>query len=307
MLKVSGNAVGNVPFEVCPDKFIGVKLRRISGKMKGLNSRVAFKELLDKFGPVKRASIPKKEDQAPEMPVKELKELSDLFGPDVLAGMKTGIESKASSLGRNGNGGDSRDFAPVSGDNELRRFSLGCPSFPEIGDKREPALIQEYQAGSKLFGLFLYGAKRAASSNGWLVPGAPWLSSAASDNSIQGCPSDTKGWTGSSLSGSSLRRPCRCVSKSKDLSSNRPPKVLAPRYVSEFSSANPTEEKIGPYESVVLNPMDHSGDKSAASEPRSLKKLLFSRLRPGKCVPASKGARPGVAVFRVFEGCHEVS
>lgn len=307
MLKVSGNAVCQVSLEVCPDKFIRVELRRISREVKGFDPWMVFKESSDALGSVNRASVPKEEDQSPEMPMKKSEELLNLLGSDVLADMETCAEPEASSLGRDGNRGDSRDFAPASGDNELRRSSLGCPGLPDIGDKRKPALIQEYQAGSKLSGLFLYEAKRAASSNGWIAPGAPWLFSEAFDNSIQGCSSNTKDLRGNSLSGSSSKRLCRYVSRSRDPLSNRLPVVLSPGCASEPPSAVLTEENAAPDELGASVQKTRLSDNPVANALRSLKKLPVSRPRRGRYALASKGARPGVAVVRVSSGCHEVS
>ena len=46
VLKVFGDTVSQTSFEVRPDKFIGVKLRRMSREVKGMASRMASKELL---------------------------------------------------------------------------------------------------------------------------------------------------------------------------------------------------------------------------------------------------------------------
>lgn len=247
MLKAFGNAVGQSSFEICPDKFIGVKLRRISREVNGLDSRTASKELLGELGSVERASVPEKDDRAFEVATKVSEELPDLSGPNVLPGIKARVESKAFSFGRDRNGGDGRDFSPPSGDNEGWSFSFNRPGSLEIGDERESALIQEDQAGSKPNGLFLYAAKRDASSSGWLPPGALWPSSVASDSSNPNGPSDSQGLRCNTVLGISCVRLGQFASRSKDPSSNRLPRALSPRRVPSFSSAVSREAEAGPY------------------------------------------------------------
>ena len=307
MLKVSGNAVCQISFEICPDKFIGIKLRRISWEVKGLDSRIAFKEPLDELGSVERASVPEKDDRAFEVTAKVSEKLPDLFSPDVLVGVKTRVEAKTFSLGRDRDGGDSRDFCPASGDHERRRFSFNRPGSLEIRDKRESALIQEDQAGSKPIGLFLYEAKRDTSNNGWLPPGALWPSSAASGNSSPSRPSDSKDLRCNSALGNFSERLGRSASRSKDPSSNRPPRVLSPRCAPRFSFACPTKVGVVPYAVWTLNPPVLSSGKLGANVLRSLEMRPFSELRRGKGSLVSKAGRPDAVAFRVLRGCHEVS
>ena len=307
MLKISGNAVGQVSLEVRPDPLIGIKLRRISGEVNGMDSRISFQESLGKFGFVERAAVPEKEERTSDLAAEVPEKPSDLLAPNVSVGIKAGVEAEAFSLGRDRDGGDGRDFSPASGDHERWCFSFNRPGSLEIGDERESALIQEYQAGSKLSGLFLYEAKLAAPSNGWIAPGVPWLFSAASDNSIQGCSSDTKDLRGNSLSGSSSKRLCRYVSRSRDPLSNRLPEVLLPGYASESPSAVSTEEDAAPDGLGASVQKARLSDNPVANALRNLKKLPVSRPRCGRYGLASKDARPCVAVVRVFSGCHEVS
>jgi len=307
MLKVSGNAVCQSSFEVCPDKFIGVKLRRISGKVKGLDLRIASKESFDDLGPVERASVPEKNDLAFEVATKVPEELPDLSGSNVFVGIKARVESKTFSLGRDRDGGDSRDFSPASGDPDGWSFSFKRPGFLEIGNKRESAFIQEDQAGSKPIGLFLYEAKRAVSSNESLLPGALWPSSAASGNSSPSRPSDSKDLRCNSALGNFSERLGRSASRSKDPSSNRPPRVLSPRCAPRFSFACPTKVGVVPYAVWTLNPPVHSSGKLGANVLRNLEMRPFSELRRGKGSLVSKAGRPDAVAFRVLRGCHEVS
>jgi len=228
VLKVLGNTIGQASLEVCPDPFIGVKLRRIAWEVKGLDSRTASKEFLGKLGFVERAAVPEEDERSLEVTAKVPEKLSDLLAPEVLVSIKACIESEAFPLRRDRDGGDSRDFCPASSDNERWRFPFNRPGSLDVGDKRESTLIQEYQAGSKPFGLFLYGATRDASSIGSLARGALWPASAVFGSSNPGRPSDSKGFRCNSVLRSSCAQPSRYASRSKDPSSNRLPEALSP-------------------------------------------------------------------------------
>jgi len=307
VFKVSGDAVCQISFEVCPDKFIGIKLRRISREVKGLDSRTASKESFDELGPVERASVPEKDEGALEVTRKVSEELPDLSGPNVPVGVKARVESKTFSLGRDCDGGDGRDFSPASGDHERWCFSFNRPGSLEIGNKGESTLIQEDQAGSKPNGLFLYEAKRDASSSESLLPGALWLFSVASGSSSPSRSSDSTSCRYNSALGNFSGRSGRYASRSKDPSSNRRPRALSPRRVPRFSSARLREAEAGPYGVWTSTLTALSFGRLDANGPRSLKKRPLSRLLSGKCGLVLIGGRPDAVFSRVFGVCREVS
>ena len=307
MFKVLRNAVCQSPFEICPDKFIGVKLRRISRKVKGVDSRTTFKKSLDELGSVNGASVPEKNDRPSEVARQMSEELSDLLSSDVLIGIKPRIESESFSFWRDRDGRDGRYLGPASGDNEDWSFSFDRPGSLNIGNKRESAFIQEGQAGSKPSGLFLYAAKRDVSSSGSLLPGAPWRASAASDSSSPDRSLDSRDSRYSNVHGSSSGRSDQYASRSKDRSSNRLPEALLPRCAPKFFSACPTEAKDVPYWELISAPCGLSSCSSGASAPRSLKKHSVPWLPSDKYGRVSTSARPGVAVFPTFGVCHGVS
>ena len=307
MFKVFGNAVGHTSFEIGPDKFIGVELRRISGEVKGLDSRIASKELLDEFSSMNRASVPEEEDPASEMPGKVPEKMPDLSGPNVFVGVEACVETKAFSLGRDRDGGDSRYLGPPSCDLKRRSSALERPGSLKVWDKRESALIQEDQVGSEPIGLFLYAAKPDASNSESPLPAFPWLFEWEPDNSSPDCPSDTKDLRGNSVSETSCGPSGRYVSKSKRPSSNRLPRVLLPGCAPKLSSAHSTEAEAGPDGAWALNPPGLFCGRLAANVPRSLSTRPLLWPRSGKCVPASKAGPPVDGVFPVFGVCHEVS
>lgn len=307
VFKVSGDAIGQAPLEVRPDPFIGIELRGVSREVKGLDSWIASKEFLGELGLMERAAVPEKDERSSEVAREVPEELPDLFAPKVLVGVKACVEAKPLSLRRDRDGGDGRDFAPASCDNEGGRFSFDRPGPLEVGNEREPALIQEDQAGPKPFGLFLYAAKRGASSVGSLAPAAPWPVSAASDSSSPGPPLDSRGSRYNNLPGSFSGRPGRYASGSKGPSSNRLPGALSPRRAPRPFSAPLTKAGGVPDAAWILSPTALSSGRLDANAPRSLTMRPLLGLPSGKCGPALRAGRRDAAFVRVVGVCHEVS
>ena len=307
MLNVVGNAVCQSSLEICPDKFIWVKLRRVSREVKGVDSRTTSKESLDELGLVDGASVPEENNGAFEAATKMPEKVSDLSGPNVFIGIKPRVESKSFSFWRDCDGGDSGDFCPTSGDNEGRRSSFDRPSSLDVWNERESALIQEGQAGSKPNGLFLYAAKRDISNSELLFLGAPWLSSAASGSSNPKRSSDSIDSRYSNAPGNSSGRSDQYASRSRGRSNNPLPEVPSPRRALTLSSADPKEAKAVPYSASVSVLCDPSFCSSGANVPRSLKKNSVPGPPNGKCGPVSISALPDAVAFRVFGVCHGVS
>lgn len=307
MLEVSGKAVGQTPLEAGPDKFIRVELRRISGEVKGLDPMTSSKELLDELGPVEGAPVPEKDERAFLVTPKVSEELADLFGPDVPVGIKACVESEPFPLGRDGNGGDGRDFTPASCDRKRRSSALTRPGPLEVGDKRESALIEEYEAGPDLLRLFLYGARSGASSDEWPVPSAPWLSSWASGSSSPGRPSDSRDLRCNRSPGSSCERLGQYASRSRRRSDSPLPRGLSPRDAPSLSSVPLTDAESGPDGAWASDPPGLSLGRLDANGRGSLSKRSVP-WRPNRTGgPVSKAVRRGAAFVPAAGVCREVS
>lgn len=307
MSKISGNTIGQVSLEVCPNPLIGIKLRRISGEVNGMDSRISFKESLGEFGFVKRAAVPEEEKRASDLAAEMPEKLSDLLAPNVSVGIKAGVEAETLSLGRDCDGGDRRDLCPFSGNNEGWSFSSNRPGPLDVGDKREPAFVEEDDAGFEPFGLFLYEAKRNASSDQWLSPCVPGPASAASGRSSPSHPSDSKGFRYSNALRNSCVPPCRSVSKSKDPLNNRLPEALSPRCAPRSSSVGRKDAKVSRDEVSALSLSSPSCGRLVANAPESLSMRPVSRpLRDSRGL-ALRAGRPCAAAFPAAGVCHEVS
>ena len=307
MLKVAGNAVGQTSLEVRPDQFIGIKLRGVSWEVNGVESRTAAQEAFDELGSVERASIPEKNDRSSEMAAKMPEEPSNLFGPDVPVGIKARVEPKTLSLWRDRDGGDRRELRPASGHHEGWRLAFDRPGSLDVGDKRESALIQEGQAGSKPSGLFLYAATRDVSNSESLLPGAPWPSSEASGNSSLNRSSASRDSRYSNAPGSVSESSGRYASRSKDRSNNRLPRVLSPRRVPGFSFDAPTNAEVVLYSESIAVLRGPSSGRSGANARPNLKRRSVPGRSSDTYGPVSTSGRPDAAASPTFGVCREVS
>ncbi len=301
------DAVRQISLEVCPDKFIGIKLGGVSREVEGMNSRVFRKELMHDFGSVNRTSVPEKHDWAFNMTAKVHEELSDLPGSDISIDVEPSVESEILSFGRDSDGRDSRHLSPSSGNNECWSSSFDRPCSSDIGNERESAFIQEGQAGSKQSGLFLYAARRDASSSESPLPDVLWRASAVSDSSSPGCSSGSTSSLCNNIHENSSGLFGRYVSASKDPLSNRPPEALLPGYSPKSSSVLTIEAKDVLYWGLVSIPCGLSSCSSGASAPQNLRKHVLPGLPYDKDGPVSASGWHGAAVFPIFRVFHGVS
>ena len=307
VLKVSWNAVGQVSLEVRPDKFIGIKLRRISGEVNGVDPRITSKESLRELGCVERAAVPEEDKRASDLAARMPEEFPDLLGPNVSVGIKTGAEAEMFSPGRDRNGGDGRYLCPLSSDNEGWSFSSNRPGSLNVGDKRKPTFIKEDKAGVEPSGVFLYAAKRNASSDESLSPCVPEPASVAFERSSLSCSLNSKGFRCSNA----LRNSCgllgRSVSKSKDPLNNRLPEVLSPGCLPRFSSVFPTNAGFVLDAPWALSLPVPSFRRLGANGLRSLWRRSLPWRPNRRCCLASRDGRPTASFSLVVEGFHGVS
>lgn len=307
MPQVFGNAVGDVSFEAVPDKFIGVKLRRIAGEVKGLDSSKSSKESFDDLGSVERTPVPKKDNPSLEVPKEMPEELDNLSSPDVLVGMEAGVKSEALLFGRDADSGNGRDFSPATCNGKFRSSALRRPRFPEVGNQRESAFVEENQAGPKPSGLFLYGARRVVSNTGFPPPVFLWLAWSAPDSSSPNRPSDTKDSKDNNRLGISCERLGRYALGSRRPSNNRLPGALSPKYAPKPSSVCRKDARAFRDGVSVLGPSIPSCDRLAATAPGNSSKPPLSGPRLRRYGLVSKAGRPCAAGFPTVGVCHEVS
>lgn len=228
MSKVLGNTVGHGLFELSPDKLIGIELWRIAWKEMGMQTPVSVQEPLDRACPVGAASIPQKDDAAPEVSKKIAEEMGHLLGSYVLVWVKLKGERQPLSFGREAKGRDGRNLGPIACHWQDRGIASGRPGLGKSRNQKEPTFVKEHQMGSKPFGLFLYGATRGVSNSEWRLPSFPGLASGVSGNSNPEKSLASSNWRSSSVSQSAGRLPARCALASTDPWDSQLPEALAP-------------------------------------------------------------------------------
>jgi hypothetical protein len=159
MLSILRNAVGNITFEMPPNKFVRIKFRRVSGKTVCMNTPLGFNEPLNRARLVDGAGIPDQDKALLKVSEKMPQESQDFKTADIPRHMEASVQIDPPLPGRNADRGDGRDFRPSSGDFKNRRFPNRRPSLSDARNKAKPALVEENQGNIKFSGLFLYVAK----------------------------------------------------------------------------------------------------------------------------------------------------
>lgn len=215
------DAVGHGPLEKGPNELVRVKLGSIAREAMEHPVGVGVTELADRLSLVLASTVPEDDDLASQVLGKLAQEAGGLHGADVFILEESGIERQALSFRGDGDGRACRDLGPMSRATQDRRLSAGSPGAPNGGNEQEAALVEKDQVGPKLPGLFLYAAKRTASSARWPSRRAPGRALSASERSSPG-PEEgaTYDWHGSGCRDDLRSRGLR-ASASRGLSSSR--------------------------------------------------------------------------------------
>jgi hypothetical protein len=307
MTEILGNTVGQGPFELSPDKLIGIELWGIAWKEMGMEAPVSVQEPLDQARPVGAASVPQKDDTAPEVSKKVAEEVGHVLGPDVFVGVKLKGKRQPLSFGREAKGRDGRNLGPVARHWQDRGVASGCPGLGKSRNQQEPTFIKEHQMGSKPFGLFLYGATRGASNSEWRLPSFPGLASGVSGNSNPEKPLASSNWQSSSVSQSAWRSPPRCVLASTDPWDSQPPEALAPESAVASSFAwGPSGLDVQEWAWAGAHRVPFCG-RPGASAPLSLRRRLLERPRNDSCGRIRASEWRVAFAFAIFPVFHRVS
>jgi len=183
MNQVFGGAIGQGPFELIPDKLIGIKLGSISREPVDMETGMFGQKFFDHFTLVRCAAVPEQDDGSAQVSVKMFEKPDHLGRTDVFVAVELGVKRNLSSFRGNRKRRDSRDFCPASGNRKMGCFSFRRPSTNHVGHQEKPTFIQEDQIGPQLLGFFLYGAISSASSDRYSPGFFPGLVSPASGSS----------------------------------------------------------------------------------------------------------------------------
>lgn len=141
------------------------------------------KKFRDDCAAVDCPAIPEEDDVSLQVPQQMSEVLNDLNACDI-RGMELHIESHPMAAWRNGDAGDNGDFVALVAVPQNGRLPNRGPRFSDIGNKKEPAFVEECQMSLKSLGFFLYGATSAFSTARWLFRLVEGLVFPVSESSI---------------------------------------------------------------------------------------------------------------------------
>ncbi len=146
--EVVGPTVGQTPFSVGPDGFVGVELWGVRRKEFEMQSRKSATDFPNRFSFVNAGVVPDDEDVTPKVAQQVPEEFADLVVSDVLRVAKE-IQADALTPGSNREARDHRDaIMPVA---MMQEGSLTArsPGLSHRGDQEEARLVDEDDVGTQ--------------------------------------------------------------------------------------------------------------------------------------------------------------
>ena len=146
--EIVGPTVGQTPFGVSPDSFVGVELWGVGRKKFEMQSRVPAADFPNPFSFVNARVVPDDEDVPTKVAQQVPEEFADLVVSDVLR-VTPEVQADAPTPGSNGearNHGDA--IMPVAMMNEGRLFARS-PSLSHRGNQEEARLVDEDDVGTQ--------------------------------------------------------------------------------------------------------------------------------------------------------------
>jgi len=146
--KVVWPSVGETPFGVSPDGFVGVELRGIGRKAFEMQPGELTADLSNSFSFVNARVVPDDEDVSTEVAQQVPEEFADLVVSDVLR-MTPEVQADAPTPGSNGDARNHGDtILPIAMMNE-GRLSARSPGLSHRGNQEEARLVDEDDVGTQ--------------------------------------------------------------------------------------------------------------------------------------------------------------
>ena len=145
---VVGATVGETPFGVGPDGFVGVELRGVGRKEFEMQPREPAADLPNPFSFVNAGVVPDHDDVPAEVAQQVPEEFADLVVPDVVR-VALEVQADAPTPGRKGDARDHGDaIMPVAMMND-GRLTARSPGLSHRGDQEEARLVDEDDVGTQ--------------------------------------------------------------------------------------------------------------------------------------------------------------
>ena len=146
--EVVGATVGETPFGVGPDGFVGVELRGVGRKTFEMQPREPAADLPNPFSFVNAGVVPDHDDGTAEMAQQVAEEFADLAVADVVR-MALEVQTDVLTPGRHGDARDHGDaIMPVAMMNE-GRLPARRPGLSHRGNQEETRLVDEDDVGTQ--------------------------------------------------------------------------------------------------------------------------------------------------------------
>jgi len=145
---VVGATVGETPFGVGPDSFVGVELWGVGRKEFEMQSRESATDFPNPFSFVNAGVVPDHDDVPAEVAQQVSEEFAHLVVPDVLR-VAPEVQADAPTPGRNGKARDHGDaIMPVAMMND-GSLPTGRPGLSDRGNQEEARLVDEDDVGTQ--------------------------------------------------------------------------------------------------------------------------------------------------------------
>lgn len=299
------DAIGQVPFSMRPYIFHRVQFRRVAWKLVDMQTRLLGQECLDVRAPVNFSAIPNNEHVTSQMTQQLAQKKNNLQSCDIV-GMESRIKPQPPSSGRHSQNADDRYFVPPVAVPQDRGLANGSPCPTDIGNQKKAAFVEKPQMGTKSFGLFLYAAKPASSTDGFHPrPAAmPAFQVSGNSSSIHGATASIRPQTCNEPH-TALQQVSRSVSMSTTLWYAQPPQLLSATLISDRLSVPASGDSDAPNGHASLIPSALFSGGFGAIGPRCLMMLLFLCLRRERSFPSAAKPRldtdvtPTVCMFHM--------
>jgi len=145
---VVGATVGETPFGVGPDGFVGVELRGVGRKEFEMQSREPSTDFPNPFSSVNAGVVPNHNDVSAEVAQQVSEEFAHLVVPDVLR-VALEVQADAATPGRDGEARNHGEAIMAVAVMNERRLAARSPGLSHRGDQEETRLVDEDDVGTQ--------------------------------------------------------------------------------------------------------------------------------------------------------------
>ena len=140
--------VGEAPFRVGPDGFVGIELRGVGRKQLEMEPRELAADFSDPFSLVDAGVVPDHDDGPAEMAQQVAEKIAHLVVPDILR-VALEVQADTPAAGSNGDSRDHRDAIMPVAMTDDGRLPARRPGLSKRRDQKEARLVDENDVGTQ--------------------------------------------------------------------------------------------------------------------------------------------------------------